>query len=165
MKLEKIHPTKKLQIERQLSILSSTDSKTAIDSVKSSPKLIKNVHKSPTPSTKLSYLNGKTTTNKQQSTNNNKIMSPEHVETGNVSIRVYLRYIRAVGYGLCTTFFLIYIASGILGIASNLWLANWSDHAREIQHKNSSNYYETQKRLSIYTALGMGQGNFFKELF
>lgn len=45
----------------------------------------------------------------------------------------------------------------MLGVISNLWLADWSDHAKEIQ-VNVSNNGETNRRLGIYTSLGLSQG-------
>lgn len=90
-------------------------------------------------------------------TEKSKLIEKEGVQTGKVKFMVYLSYIRAIGYGITTAFFLIYVVSSGLGVWSNLWLADWSDHAREIQ-ANGSGSYETNVRLGIYTALGMGQG-------
>uniref|UniRef100_A0A915DK60 Multidrug resistance-associated protein 1 n=1 Tax=Ditylenchus dipsaci TaxID=166011 RepID=A0A915DK60_9BILA len=89
----------------------------------------------------------------------NKIIEKEEMETGKVKFKIYSNYLKAVGYPVCFMFLFIYIFSSILGVGSNLWLADWSDHAREIQ-TNSSNAWETHKRLGIYTALGLGQALF-----
>ncbi|KAI1700651.1 ABC transporter transmembrane region domain-containing protein [Ditylenchus destructor] len=88
-----------------------------------------------------------------------RIIEKEEMETGQVKLSVYLSYLRAIGYVICSVFLGIYIFSSILGVCSNLWLADWSDHAKEIQ-TNSSSGWETQKRLAIYTALGLGQAIF-----
>lgn len=85
------------------------------------------------------------------------LIEKEGVQTGHVSKRVYLTYIRAIGWTICILFLLIYTLSSVLGVSSNLWLADWSDHAAEIQ-SNTSSSFEMHKRLLIYTGLGMGQG-------
>ncbi|KAJ1364189.1 hypothetical protein KIN20_024220 [Parelaphostrongylus tenuis] len=45
-------------------------------------------------------------------------------------------------------------------VASNVWLARWSDDAETIQQSSNDSSYETNMRLAIYTSLGMGQAVF-----
>lgn len=76
---------------------------------------------------------------------------------------VYLLYIHAIGYGTTAIFIAIYVFSSVLGVSSNLWLANWSDHAKKI---NSTEVDEngTDWRLTIYATLGLGQGVLLQEI-
>lgn len=69
---------------------------------------------------------------------------------------VYLLYLHAIGYGTTAVFVSIYIFSSVLGVSSNLWLANWSDHANKGNITAEEN--DTNWRLGIYATLGLGQG-------
>uniref|UniRef100_A0A1I7YAB2 Multidrug resistance-associated protein 1-like n=1 Tax=Steinernema glaseri TaxID=37863 RepID=A0A1I7YAB2_9BILA len=88
-----------------------------------------------------------------------KLIEKETVETGKVKWFVYTTYLRAIGYFVSFSFFLIYVFASILGVLSNLWLAQWSDDAKKIQ-ANESGSTETNIRLAIYSGLGMGQAIF-----
>lgn len=72
-----------------------------------------------------------------------------------------MAYIRAIGFKIAVTFLLVYIMGSSMGICGNLWLANWSDHAKEIQMRNETDSSETRFRLGVYTALGLGQGKIY----
>ncbi|VDN45087.1 unnamed protein product [Gongylonema pulchrum] len=74
-----------------------------------------------------------------------------------VKISIYIAYLQAIGYGLTLTFLLIYTFSSVLGVLSNLWLANWSDHAKKA-NVTEADKRDTNWRLAIYASLGMGQG-------
>lgn len=105
----------------------------------------------------IKKLNNKNKSEKQILTKNKaQIIEKENIETGKVKMNVYLSYIKATSYFICITFIILYIISSFLGILTNLWLADWSDHAIEIQSMN--NTFETKKRLIIYTSFGLGQG-------
>ncbi|ETN85367.1 hypothetical protein NECAME_16796 [Necator americanus] len=89
-----------------------------------------------------------------------KLVEKEGVETGKVRWSVYLAYIHAIGLTVALLFIFVYILSSILGVASNLWLAKWSDDAELIQQKSNGSSYETNIRLAIYASLGVGQALF-----
>ncbi|XGW32572.1 hypothetical protein V3C99_017265 [Haemonchus contortus] len=89
-----------------------------------------------------------------------KLVEKEAVETGKVKWSVYLTYIRAIGFDLAVLFIVVYIFSSVLGVASNLWLAKWSDDAEMIQKTSNGSSYETNTRLAIYASLGVGQALF-----
>ncbi|KHJ98857.1 ABC transporter transmembrane region [Oesophagostomum dentatum] len=89
-----------------------------------------------------------------------KLVEKEGLETGKVKWPVYLTYIRAIGYGIAILFIAVYIFSSVLGVASNLWLAKWSDDAEMIQQTSNGSSYETNTRLAIYASLGVGQALF-----
>ena len=61
-----------------------------------------------------------------------KIIEKEEVLTGKVKFSVYLSYLRAVTFTVCFLFILIYIASSVLGVVCNLWLAKFTDRAEEV---------------------------------
>uniref|UniRef100_A0A8R1XX01 ABC-type glutathione-S-conjugate transporter n=2 Tax=Onchocerca volvulus TaxID=6282 RepID=A0A8R1XX01_ONCVO len=85
-----------------------------------------------------------------------KLIEKEGVEVGKVKFAVYLLYLHAIGYGTTAVFIIIYIFSSVLGVSSNLWLANWSD---DVKKTNITEVGEddTNWRLAIYAALGLGQ--------
>ncbi|VDO44725.1 unnamed protein product [Brugia timori] len=84
-----------------------------------------------------------------------KLIEKEGVEVGKVKFAVYLLYLHAIGYGTTAIFVSIYIFSSVLGVSSNLWLANWSDHANKGNITAEEN--DTNWRLGIYATLGLGQ--------
>ncbi|VDK43346.1 unnamed protein product [Anisakis simplex] len=85
-----------------------------------------------------------------------KLIEKEGVEIGKVKWTVYMAYINAIGYMITLIFLSIYVLSSILGVMSNLWLAAWSDHAKEM-NASSPEEHDTNVRLSIYASLGTGQ--------
>uniref|UniRef100_A0A1I7V7F0 Multidrug resistance-associated protein 1 n=1 Tax=Loa loa TaxID=7209 RepID=A0A1I7V7F0_LOALO len=85
-----------------------------------------------------------------------KLIEKEGVEVGKVKFAVYLLYLHAIGYGITAIFIAIYVLSSVLGVSSNLWLANWSDHAKKANVTNVGED-ETNWRLGIYAILGLGQ--------
>lgn len=78
---------------------------------------------------------------------------------------IYLSYIKAVGYFITCLFFSIYIFSSVLGVLANLWLADWSDHAKAKNITSVNNADDTNWRLGVYASLGMSQGINGKKLF
>ncbi|KAM3726824.1 Multidrug resistance-associated protein [Dirofilaria immitis] len=85
-----------------------------------------------------------------------KLIEKEGVEVGKVKFAVYLLYLHAIGYGTTAIFIIIYIFSSVLGVSSNLWLANWSDHVKKTNITEAGED-DTNWRLAIYAALGLGQ--------
>ncbi|KAF1745727.1 hypothetical protein GCK72_022174 [Caenorhabditis remanei] len=86
-----------------------------------------------------------------------QLIEKEAVETGKVKLEIYMSYFRAIGIPIALIFFLVYVASSILGVFSNLYLARWSDDAKRIALAGNVSTSETQVRLGIYAMLGMGQ--------
>uniref|UniRef100_A0A915PJI9 Uncharacterized protein n=1 Tax=Setaria digitata TaxID=48799 RepID=A0A915PJI9_9BILA len=84
-----------------------------------------------------------------------KLIEKEGVEVGKVKFAVYLLYLQAIGYGTTAFFVTIYIFSSVLGVSSNLWLANWSDHAKKRNITKVGD--DTNWRLVVYATLGLGQ--------
>ncbi|EYC24795.1 hypothetical protein Y032_0013g2112 [Ancylostoma ceylanicum] len=96
----------------------------------------------------------------KKQTEKSKLVEKEGVETGKVKWPVYLTYIRAIGLDFAVLFISVYVLSSVLGVASNLWLAKWSDDAEAIQKTSNGSSYETNIRLAIYASLGVGQALF-----
>uniref|UniRef100_A0A1I7UPW6 ABC transporter domain-containing protein n=1 Tax=Caenorhabditis tropicalis TaxID=1561998 RepID=A0A1I7UPW6_9PELO len=86
-----------------------------------------------------------------------QLIEKETVETGKVKFEIYMSYFRSIGIPIAVLFFLVYVASSILGVFSNLYLARWSDDAKRIALAGNVSTSETQVRLGIYAMLGMGQ--------
>lgn len=78
-----------------------------------------------------------------------------------MKLSIYVAYLQAIGYGITLIFLVIYILSSVLGVFSNLWLANWSDQARK-GNVTEADERDTNWRLAVYAALGMGQGMSFR---
>lgn len=76
---------------------------------------------------------------------------------------VYLLYLHAIGYGATAIFISIYIFSSVLGVSSNLWLADWSDYAKKV-NTSQADVEDTNWRLGIYAVLGLGQGVLLQEV-
>lgn len=158
--LEKVAPERKLKINQQLSNdLINKNLIERLNSIKSITSKKSNI----SGESEISQNNNNDKGSQKKINDNfdvavkSRIIEKENIETGKVKIEIYLKYIRAIGYFICFIFLIIYVLSSILGVLSNLWLADWSDHAAKIQ-SNVNNTFETHKRLIIYTSLGMGQG-------
>lgn len=81
-----------------------------------------------------------------------KLIDVEHLETGSVNYRVYLRYFKAVSH----VWLLVIIGSLVLAsafnVATNLWLSIWSSDSEH--PKNSSDTSLRTFRLVVYATLG-----------
>ncbi|UMM38706.1 hypothetical protein L5515_016086 [Caenorhabditis briggsae] len=86
-----------------------------------------------------------------------QLIEREAVETGKVKFEIYMSYFRAIGMLIALVFFLVYVASSVLGVFSNLYLARWSDDAKRIALAGNVSARETYVRLGVYAMLGMGQ--------
>jgi len=62
-------------------------------------------------------------------------------------------YLRAIGYIISTLFILVFVTSSMLGVASNVWLAQWADDNEAHPH-----HVDTGLKLGVYASLGLGQG-------
>ncbi|CAI5456759.1 unnamed protein product [Caenorhabditis angaria] len=87
----------------------------------------------------------------------NQLIDKEMVETGNVKMEIYMTYFKSIGLPIAGLFIFVYIASSILGVFSNLYLARWSDDAKKIAASSNGTSSETHVRLGVYALLGMGQ--------
>ncbi|GMT36668.1 hypothetical protein PFISCL1PPCAC_27965 [Pristionchus fissidentatus] len=166
--IERVDPAKKAKLQTQLSLVQ--DERDAMDDKLPSPPPSARTPPPPRridgaavipPSEsanfvksgdKVPLLNGGT----EKPNGEGKLIAKEVAATGKVAWSVYQTYFSSIGCHLVLIFCSVYIFSSILGVLSNLWLASWSDDAKNIQ-TSEGGVDETNSRLLIYTLLGMGQ--------
>ncbi|XP_051002569.1 ATP-binding cassette sub-family C member 2 [Acomys russatus] len=86
-----------------------------------------------------------------------KLIKKEFVETGKVKFTIYLKYLRAVGWGSISCIIFIYGLSYIAFIGSNLWLSAWTSDSEKF---NGTDYPPSQRdmRIGVFGGLGLAQG-------
>ncbi|PIC15235.1 hypothetical protein B9Z55_022288 [Caenorhabditis nigoni] len=85
------------------------------------------------------------------------LIEKETVETGNVKFEIYLAYFRAIGIPLTLLFFFAYVASSILGVLSNFYLAELSDKEKASAETGNGTRNDVKMQLGVYAVLGIGQ--------
>uniref|UniRef100_A0A8C8M6V6 ABC-type glutathione-S-conjugate transporter n=1 Tax=Oncorhynchus tshawytscha TaxID=74940 RepID=A0A8C8M6V6_ONCTS len=80
-------------------------------------------------------------------------------EVGLVKFSVYLQYLRAMGWGYSTMFFLVYFIQNVAFIGQNLWLSDWTNDAEDYYNKTYPNW-KRDTRIGVFGALGVVQGVF-----
>ncbi|CAM2117942.1 unnamed protein product [Caretta caretta] len=88
-----------------------------------------------------------------------RLIEKEAMETGKVKFSLYLRYLRAVGWGFSAWVFVTYVAQYAAFVGSNLWLSDWTDDSLQYWNKT---YPTSQRdmRIGVFGALGMAQAAF-----
>ncbi|KAG8135772.1 hypothetical protein E2320_008775 [Naja naja] len=88
-----------------------------------------------------------------------RLIDKEAMETGKVKLFTYLRYFRAVGWGLSISILLGYIGQAASFVGFNLWLSDWTNDALRYQNET---YPVTQRdmRVGIYGTLGASNSIF-----
>ncbi|XP_054264491.1 ATP-binding cassette sub-family C member 3-like [Macrosteles quadrilineatus] len=132
------NPTLKVQIQRQLSKSGSVRS---------------------TSSSNFSHRKASTASEENIQTLTSqidKLIQAEKTETGSVKLGVYMHYLKSAGLLLSVATLGFQLVSQALGIASNIWLSDWSSDTSAavdgVQDKDKRNFY-----LEVYTALGFSQ--------
>uniref|UniRef100_A0A8B9TQ59 Canalicular multispecific organic anion transporter 1 n=1 Tax=Anas platyrhynchos TaxID=8839 RepID=A0A8B9TQ59_ANAPL len=93
-----------------------------------------------------------------------QLIEKEAVETGKVKFSMYLRYLRAVGWGYSFWVAMGYVAQYVAYVGTNLWLSAWTDDAERYQNQT----YPVQQRdlrIGVFGALGVSQGESIFLLF
>uniref|UniRef100_A0A8B9TSQ4 Multidrug resistance-associated protein 1 n=1 Tax=Anas platyrhynchos TaxID=8839 RepID=A0A8B9TSQ4_ANAPL len=83
---------------------------------------------------------------------------------GTVKFSMYLRYLRAVGWGYSFWVAMGYVAQYVAYVGTNLWLSAWTDDAERYQNQT----YPVQQRdlrIGVFGALGVSQGESIFLLF
>uniref|UniRef100_A0A8C7R9N7 ATP-binding cassette, sub-family C (CFTR/MRP), member 2 n=1 Tax=Oncorhynchus mykiss TaxID=8022 RepID=A0A8C7R9N7_ONCMY len=88
-----------------------------------------------------------------------RLIEKETMETGQVKFSVYLQYLRAMGWGYSTMFFLVYFIQNVAFIGQNLWLSDWTNDAEDYYNKTYPNW-KRDTRIGVFGALGVAQGVF-----
>ncbi|XP_039402380.1 canalicular multispecific organic anion transporter 1 isoform X4 [Mauremys reevesii] len=88
-----------------------------------------------------------------------RLIEKEAMETGKVKFSLYLRYLRAVGWGFSAWVFITYVAQYAAFVGSNLWLSDWTDDS--LRYWNQT-YPTSQRdmRIGVFGALGTAQSAF-----
>ncbi|XP_043408329.1 ATP-binding cassette sub-family C member 2 isoform X2 [Chelonia mydas] len=88
-----------------------------------------------------------------------RLIEKEAMETGKVKFSLYLRYLRAVGWGFSAWVFITYVAQYAAYVGSSLWLSDWTDDSLRYWNKT---YPTSQRdmRIGVFGALGMAQAAF-----
>uniref|UniRef100_A0A8B9QHE4 Canalicular multispecific organic anion transporter 1 n=1 Tax=Apteryx owenii TaxID=8824 RepID=A0A8B9QHE4_APTOW len=86
-----------------------------------------------------------------------QLIEKEAVETGKVKFSMYLRYLRAVGWGFSFWVAMSYLAQYVAFVGTNLWLSAWTDDAQLYLNQT---YPPGQRdlRIGVFGALGVAQG-------
>ncbi|KAM8806261.1 ATP-binding cassette sub-family C member 2 [Eudromia elegans] len=88
-----------------------------------------------------------------------QLIEKETVETGKVKFSMYVRYLRAVGWGFSFWVAVSYLAEYVAYVGSNLWLSAWTDDAQLYLNQT---YPPGQRdlRIGVFGALGVAQALF-----
>ncbi|KRZ13593.1 Multidrug resistance-associated protein 1, partial [Trichinella zimbabwensis] len=88
--------------------------------------------------------------------NEGKLIQEEEAAVGNIKAKVYLDYIKAIGFFSTFAITILYITSNGFSVGASFWLADWSYDANRYTNETTS----TDVRLGIYASLGVLQGIF-----
>ena len=72
-----------------------------------------------------------------------------------MKLKVYLRYFKAMGFGLTGIFVIGLLSSTIASMGRNLWLTDWSNDNAQIAGKDPK---PISLRLGVYAAIGFTEG-------
>ncbi|KRY48044.1 Multidrug resistance-associated protein 1 [Trichinella britovi] len=88
--------------------------------------------------------------------NEGKLIQEEEAAVGNIKAKVYLDYVKAIGFFSTFVITMLYITSNGFSVGASFWLADWSYDANRYANETTS----TDVRLGIYASLGVLQGIF-----
>ncbi|XP_076819735.1 multidrug resistance-associated protein 1-like [Clavelina lepadiformis] len=80
----------------------------------------------------------------------NKLITTEIAETGNIKASVFMSYMRSIGFFSIFVIIASYMLSTASSIGSSIWLADWTNDAKDSEKAQNS----TSFRLAIYGVLG-----------
>nr|XP_025966921.1 canalicular multispecific organic anion transporter 1 [Dromaius novaehollandiae] len=88
-----------------------------------------------------------------------QLIEKEAVETGKVKLSMYVRYLRAVGWGFSFFVTMGYLTEYVAYVGTNLWLSAWTDDAQLYLNQT---YPPAQRdlRIGVFGALGVAQAVF-----
>nr|CAB3219629.1 multidrug resistance-associated protein 1-like [Phallusia mammillata] len=89
----------------------------------------------------------------QQKQQDDKLITTETAETGNVGLSVLTSYMRSLGYHVVFIIVLLYTIQNGLSVYSNIWLSQWSNDPINPDGTQNS----TSLRLGVYAGVGFGQ--------
>ncbi|CAK8671759.1 unnamed protein product [Clavelina lepadiformis] len=80
----------------------------------------------------------------------NKLITTETAETGNIKASVFTSYMRSIGFFSSFVIIASYMLSNAASIGSSIWLADWTNDAKDPAKAQNS----TSFRLAIYGVIG-----------
>ncbi|XP_078738358.1 ATP-binding cassette sub-family C member 2-like [Lampetra fluviatilis] len=95
------------------------------------------------------------------------LIERENIETGNVKMRVYLQYVRAMGPVFPLLILAGYFLQTVASIAQNFWLSAWTGDAQSTTNTTAANATANDAdkptvsagvRIAVYGVLGLAQG-------
>ncbi|XP_073541128.1 ATP-binding cassette sub-family C member 2 [Phyllobates terribilis] len=88
-----------------------------------------------------------------------QLIEKETVETGKVKFSLYMKYLRAIGWGYSVTILLTFILQNAAFVGQNIWISEWTSDAVEYYNRT---YPVSQRdmRVGVFGALGVIQGIF-----
>ncbi|KAK6487243.1 canalicular multispecific organic anion transporter 1 [Huso huso] len=119
-------------------------------------------------SLRLSQRNGRVSTQKrssragsvvsaQKDQKGQRLIEKENVETGQVKLSVYKKYMHALGWGYSSVIVLAYLLQNVAFIGQNLWLSAWTNDA--VAYMNETYPASLRDmRVGVFGVLGMTQG-------
>ncbi|XP_041117373.1 canalicular multispecific organic anion transporter 1 isoform X3 [Polyodon spathula] len=119
-------------------------------------------------SLRLSQHNGRVSTQKrssragsvisaQKDQKGQRLIEKENVETGQVKLSVYKKYMHALGCGYSSVIVLAYLLQNVAFIGQNLWLSAWTNDAVAYMNKTYPASLRDM-RVGVFGALGIAQG-------
>ncbi|XP_053366955.1 ATP-binding cassette sub-family C member 3 isoform X1 [Clarias gariepinus] len=82
-----------------------------------------------------------------------KLIQAETAETGQVKLKVYWEYVKAVGTLLSIIICFLYAAQSAAAIGASIWLTVWTNDTKE-----NNGEEKVPMRVGVYAALGLTQG-------
>ncbi|KAM4702820.1 ATP-binding cassette sub-family C member 2 [Rhinophrynus dorsalis] len=95
----------------------------------------------------------------QKGVKGQQLIEKETVETGKVKFSLYLKYMRAVGWGFSFWILVSYILQNAAFVGQNIWLSDWTGDA---ENYANTTYPASQRdmRVGVFGALGIAQAIF-----
>lgn len=91
------------------------------------------------------------TLGKNEKTEVSNLINKETVETGNVGIKIYMKYIRNIGIWFTAIIAIMMVLTQVSSIYSNIWLAKWVNDPKAEERSIRDEY------LGVYGVLGFSQ--------
>ncbi|KAM3913417.1 ATP-binding cassette sub-family C member 2 isoform 2-T2 [Leptodactylus fuscus] len=95
----------------------------------------------------------------KKSAKGQQLIEKETVETGKVKFSVYLKYLRAIGWGYSLWILVAYILQNAAFVGQNIWLSEWTSDA-ETYFNMTYPASQRDMRVGVFGALGVAQGIF-----
>ncbi|KAK3107159.1 hypothetical protein FSP39_008334 [Pinctada imbricata] len=89
------------------------------------------------------------------------LIQAEKAEKGKVAWKVFMIYFKAIGLATSAIILFVYMIYQALGMASNIWLSEWTDDKdlKNISNADTSDYQnKNYMYLGVYAALGLSMG-------